>query len=77
MVPAGEPTRATIDSWASCSRPGDVVVDGGNSHYVDDQKHGARAGRPRASGSSTCGVSGGVWGLENGYALMVGGDDEP
>ncbi len=75
MVPAGEPTRATIDRLADALEPGDVVVDGGNSHYVDDQKHAAQLGE-RGIGFVDAGVSGGVWGLQNGYALMVGGSDE-
>ncbi len=55
--------------------PGDVVVDGGNSRWTDDEKH---AGELAAKGIGfvDCGVSGGVWGLENGYALMYGGDAE-
>jgi 6-phosphogluconate dehydrogenase len=75
MVPAGEPTRATIDRLADVLDRGDVVVDGGNSHYVDDQKHAAQLGE-RGIGFVDAGVSGGVWGLQNGYALMVGGSDE-
>ena len=75
MVPAGDPTRATIDRLADVLEPGDVVVDGGNSHYLDDQKHAAQLGE-RGIGFVDAGVSGGVWGLQNGYALMVGGADE-
>ncbi|GLW64653.1 6-phosphogluconate dehydrogenase [Actinomadura rubrobrunea] len=75
MVPAGEPTRDTIHRLGELLQPGDVVVDGGNSHYVDDQRHGAELAA-KGIGFVDCGVSGGVWGLENGYALMVGGEDE-
>ncbi|REE97279.1 phosphogluconate dehydrogenase (NAD(+)-dependent, decarboxylating) [Thermomonospora umbrina] len=75
MVPAGEATQHTVDSLGEILEPGDVVVDGGNSHYVDDQKHGRELGA-KGVGFIDCGVSGGVWGLENGYALMVGGDEE-
>ncbi|MEU0483008.1 phosphogluconate dehydrogenase (NAD(+)-dependent, decarboxylating) [Streptosporangium sp. NPDC006013] len=73
MVPSGEPTRATIEALGEVLAPGDLLIDGGNSHYVDDQRHGA-ALAAKGIGFVDCGVSGGVWGLENGYALMVGGD---
>ncbi|GAA4640416.1 decarboxylating 6-phosphogluconate dehydrogenase [Actinoallomurus vinaceus] len=75
MVPAGDPTRATIDRLAEALDAGDVVIDGGNSHYEDDQKHAELLAK-RGIGFVDVGVSGGVWGLQNGYALMVGGDDE-
>jgi 6-phosphogluconate dehydrogenase len=75
MVPAGEATRATIESLGEALDPGDVVVDGGNSHYADDQKHAALLAE-KGIGFADAGVSGGVWGLDNGYALMVGGEDE-
>ncbi|RFU41127.1 decarboxylating 6-phosphogluconate dehydrogenase [Actinomadura logoneensis] len=75
MVPAGGPTRETIHRLGELLSPGDVVIDGGNSHYVDDQKHGAELAE-KGIGFVDCGVSGGVWGLQNGYALMVGGSDE-
>ncbi|MFF5111284.1 phosphogluconate dehydrogenase (NAD(+)-dependent, decarboxylating) [Streptosporangium sp. NPDC000509] len=73
MVPSGEPTRATVRALGDLLSPGDTLVDGGNSHYVDDQKHGAELSA-KGIGFVDCGVSGGVWGLQNGYALMVGGD---
>jgi 6-phosphogluconate dehydrogenase len=75
MVPSGDPTRATVHSLGEILQPGDVVIDGGNSHYLDDQWHGAELAA-KGIGFVDCGVSGGVWGLQNGYALMVGGDDE-
>ena len=75
MVPAGEPTRATVDRLGELLDARDVVVDGGNSHYLDDQKHAALLAE-KGIGFVDAGVSGGVWGLQNGYALMVGGDDE-
>ncbi|MCQ4042155.1 phosphogluconate dehydrogenase (NAD(+)-dependent, decarboxylating) [Streptantibioticus rubrisoli] len=75
MVPAGEPTQATIDELAGLLSPGDVVVDGGNSRWTDDEKH-AKELAERGIGFVDCGVSGGVWGLEYGYALMYGGDPE-
>ncbi|MDT0547582.1 MULTISPECIES: phosphogluconate dehydrogenase (NAD(+)-dependent, decarboxylating) [Streptomyces] len=75
MVPAGGPTQAVIDELAGLLSPGDIVVDGGNSRWTDDEKH-AEELAARGIGFVDAGVSGGVWGLENGYALMVGGDPE-
>jgi 6-phosphogluconate dehydrogenase len=74
MVPAGGPTHETIHRLGEVLEPGDIVIDGGNSHYVDDQKHGEELGA-KGIGFVDVGVSGGVWGLQNGYALMVGGED--
>ncbi len=75
MVPAGEPTSQTIAELRGLLEAGDVVVDGGNSHYTDDIEHARQLGAHKI-GFIDAGVSGGVWGLENGYGLMVGGDDE-
>jgi 6-phosphogluconate dehydrogenase len=75
MVPSGEPTRATIKELAELLSPGDVVVDGGNSKFTDDQIHDVML-REKGIGYLDVGVSGGVWGLANGYALMVGGSKE-
>jgi 6-phosphogluconate dehydrogenase len=75
MVPAGEPTRATVHELGELLEPGDVVVDGGNSKFTDDQAHAEMLGA-KGIGYVDCGVSGGVWGLENGYALMVGGSKD-
>ncbi|MBN1095429.1 decarboxylating 6-phosphogluconate dehydrogenase [Blastococcus sp. TML/C7B] len=75
MVPSGEPTRATVKELAELLEPGDVIVDGGNSKYTDDQVHDVLC-RDKGIGYVDAGVSGGVWGLENGYALMVGGTAE-
>ncbi|BCJ71753.1 6-phosphogluconate dehydrogenase [Catellatospora sp. IY07-71] len=74
MVPAGV-TEATIDELAPLLSPGDLIIDGGNSRFSSD---GPRAGRlsTRGIGYMDVGVSGGVWGKENGYGLMVGGSDE-
>jgi 6-phosphogluconate dehydrogenase len=74
MVPAGEPTRQTIASLRDLLAAGDLVIDGGNSHYVDDQSNAAMLAA-RQIGFIDAGVSGGVWGLQNGYGLMVGGAD--
>ncbi|MBM9468971.1 decarboxylating 6-phosphogluconate dehydrogenase [Nakamurella sp. YIM 132084] len=75
MVPSGEPTRATIADLGDVLEPGDVIIDGGNSRYTDDQAHAA-ALIEKGVKFLDCGVSGGVWGLTEGYALMVGGDAE-
>ncbi|GAA4858064.1 phosphogluconate dehydrogenase (NAD(+)-dependent, decarboxylating) [Kitasatospora terrestris] len=75
MVPAGGPTQDTVDRLAELLSPGDVVVDGGNSRWTDDISH-AETLAAKGIGFVDCGVSGGVWGLENGYALMYGGDAE-
>jgi len=73
MVPAGI-TGAVVDEVASHLAAGDTVIDGGNTHYTDDI---ARAHALRASGIDyvDCGTSGGVWGLERGFCLMIGGPD--
>jgi 6-phosphogluconate dehydrogenase len=73
MVPAGAPTYQTVEALGELLSDGDVVVDGGNSRYTDDQKH-AEALAGKGIGFVDVGVSGGVWGLTEGYALMVGGD---
>jgi 6-phosphogluconate dehydrogenase len=75
MVPAGKSTQSTVDQLGELLSPGDIVIDGGNSHYVDDQRHAAELGA-KGIGFVDVGVSGGVWGLENGYALMAGGDEK-
>jgi 6-phosphogluconate dehydrogenase len=75
MVPSGEPTREAVHALGELLEPGDIVVDGGNSRYTDDQVHAEQLGA-KAIGYIDAGVSGGVWGLENGYALMVGGDPD-
>jgi 6-phosphogluconate dehydrogenase len=72
MVPAGEPTRSTVRELGGMLSEGDVIIDGGNSKYTDDQMHSKELGA-KGIGYIDAGVSGGVWGLENGYALMVGG----
>ena len=75
MVPSGEPTRATVRELGALLESGDVLVDGGNSRYTDDQEHAAMLAE-KGVGYVDAGVSGGVWGLQNGYALMVGGDTD-
>ncbi|MFJ5727115.1 phosphogluconate dehydrogenase (NAD(+)-dependent, decarboxylating) [Streptomyces paradoxus] len=75
MVPAGEATQHVIDRLADLLKPYDTVVDGGNSRWTDDEKHAEELSK-RGIGFVDAGVSGGVWGLKNGYALMVGGEKE-
>jgi 6-phosphogluconate dehydrogenase len=72
MVPAGQITESTIDELADLLGEGDLIIDGGNSKFTDD---GPRAQRlaTKGIGYMDCGVSGGIWGNQNGYALMVGG----
>src|SRR5262249_42375757 len=74
MVPAGAPTQSTVDELGALLAPGDLVIDGGNSKWTDDKKH-AEELAAKGIGFVDAGVSGGVWGLELGYALMVGGED--
>jgi 6-phosphogluconate dehydrogenase len=73
MVPAGDPTRSTVRALGELLGEGDVIVDGGNSRWTDDLA-AAEHLAPLGIGYVDCGVSGGVWGLQNGYALMYGGD---
>ena len=74
MVPSGDPTRETVRTLADLLSEGDLVVDGGNSRWTDDQANAALLAE-KGIGFVDCGVSGGVWGLKNGYALMCGGSD--
>jgi 6-phosphogluconate dehydrogenase len=75
MVPAGAPTNETIDHLATLLSPGDVVVDGGNSNYKEAAPIEGRLAE-KGIGFVDAGTSGGVWGLQNGYCLMVGGTKE-
>jgi 6-phosphogluconate dehydrogenase len=75
MVPAGPPTYETVERLGELLEPGDVVVDGGNSRYTDDIRHSEDLAGS-GIGFVDCGVSGGVWGLTEGYALMCGGAAE-
>ena len=74
MVPSGPITSETIGALAEVLDDGDLVVDGGNSRYTEDRPHAELLGR-RGIGFVDAGVSGGVWGLTEGYGLMVGGSD--
>ena len=73
MVPAGEITHKVIDQLKGLLSEGDVVIDGGNSKYTDDAAH-AESLAEKGVGFVDCGVSGGIWGLDNGYGLMCGGE---
>jgi 6-phosphogluconate dehydrogenase len=75
MVPAGEPTESTLQLLAEKLAPGDVIIDGGNSNYRETIRRAAFL-RERDLHFVDVGTSGGVWGLENGYSLMVGGEAE-
>ena len=72
MLPAGEATEATVAALAGLLAPGDAVIDGGNSFYKDDIRR-AEALRAKGLDYVDVGTSGGVWGLERGYCMMVGG----
>ncbi|MGD0565250.1 MAG: phosphogluconate dehydrogenase (NAD(+)-dependent, decarboxylating) [Roseiarcus sp.] len=75
MLPAGAPTEATIEALKPLLSPGDTVIDGGNSFWRDDIRRGA-ALRSEGLHYVDVGTSGGVWGLERGYCLMIGGNRE-
>ena len=75
MVPAGDPTERTVEALSARMQPGDIIIDGGNSHYKDDVRR-AQALKPRGIHYVDAGTSGGVWGLERGYCLMIGGPAE-
>lgn len=75
MVPSGDITDAVIGELGEKLSAGDMVIDGGNSRFTEDQKHAAFLASKDIR-FADCGVSGGVWGLQNGYGLMAGGSDE-
>jgi 6-phosphogluconate dehydrogenase len=75
MLPAGEPTEAAIDELANVCPPGDVLIDGGNGHFKDDIRR-ARELAPLGITYLDVGTSGGIFGLDRGFCLMVGGDAE-
>lgn len=75
MVPSGDITHQTIVELAEHLQPGDLVIDGGNSRYTEDGPHAKLLGDKGIS-IIDAGVSGGIWGLTEGYGLMVGGSDE-
>ena len=73
MVPHGAPTRDTVAELAELLDKGDLVIDGGNSKFTEDFEN-EKLLKAKGIGYLDCGVSGGIWGLDNGYGLMVGGD---
>ncbi|HYI37330.1 MAG TPA: decarboxylating 6-phosphogluconate dehydrogenase [Thermoleophilaceae bacterium] len=75
MVPAGDPTQETVDALADLLDEGDAIIDGGNSRWTDDKAR-AEALAEKGIEYADVGTSGGVWGLEVGYCMMVGGTDE-
>jgi len=72
MVPAGEPTEQMVGELATRLQAGDTIIDGGNTHYKDDVRR-ARTLEPRGIHYVDVGTSGGLWGLDRGYSLMIGG----
>lgn len=75
MLPAGEITEATVAELGTLLAPGDTIIDGGNAFFQDDVRR-AREMKAKGIHYLDCGTSGGVWGLERGYCLMIGGDKE-
>jgi 6-phosphogluconate dehydrogenase len=75
MLPAGEPTEAQVTGLARLLSPGDILIDGGNGYYKDDVRRAAELA-PRGIRYLDAGVSGGIWGLKEGYCTMVGGERE-
>ena len=75
MVPHGQPTDDVINELEKHLGEGDLIIEGGNSRFSEDIRHAAQLA-PKGIGYLDCGVSGGVWGLQNGYGLMVGGDEK-
>jgi 6-phosphogluconate dehydrogenase len=75
MVPAGSPTQSVVDELANLLESGDTIIDGGNSYYRDDIAHSQQLAGKGISFIDV-GTSGGVWGLERGYSLMIGGPNE-
>jgi len=73
MVPSGEPTESTINAIAAELSPGDIIIDGGNSYYKDSMRRAATLAE-KGLLFLDAGTSGGIWGLKEGYCLMVGGD---
>ena len=76
MVPAGNPTESTVQTLAAAMESGDTIIDGGNSFYKDDIRRAAEL-RKRGIHYMDAGTSGGVWGVERGYCLMIGSEPEP
>jgi 6-phosphogluconate dehydrogenase len=75
MLPHGEPTNSTIEKLLEMSVTGDLIIDGGNSHYLDTIQNSLKC-EAKGVRFADCGVSGGIWGLQIGYNLMIGGDED-
>ncbi len=75
MVPAGAPTEETVKALAERMEPGDIIIDGGNSYYKDDVRR-AKELKEKGLHYIDVGTSGGVWGIERGYCMMIGGEEE-
>jgi len=76
MLPAGDVTEAAVEELAGLLEAGDCVIDGGNTMFKDDVRRGRKL-KQKGIHYVDCGTSGGVWGLERGYCLMIGGEPEP
>ncbi len=75
MVPAGDPTEQTVQTLADAMEPGDIIIDGGNSYYKDDVRR-AKLLAKKGVHYVDVGTSGGIWGADRGYCLMIGGEDD-
>ncbi len=75
MVPAGGPTESTVEELSKLFSKGDIIIDGGNSFYKDDVRRAASI-HPKGIHYVDVGTSGGVWGIDRGYCMMIGGPDE-
>jgi 6-phosphogluconate dehydrogenase len=75
MVPAGGPTEATVQKLAQHLQPGDAIIDGGNSYFKDDVRRSTEL-KPKGIHYIDVGTSGGVWGIDRGYCMMIGGPNE-
>jgi 6-phosphogluconate dehydrogenase len=74
MIPAGDPVEQMLATLGTLLQPGDIIIDGGNSNFNDSARRAAEVAK-REMHYVDAGTSGGIWGLENGYCLMVGGDE--
>ena len=75
MIPAGKVTEDTIQKLSTLLEPGDTIIDGGNSNYKESVRHAAML-EPNGVEFVDCGTSGGIWGITEGYSLMIGGKRE-
>ncbi|MET3713478.1 6-phosphogluconate dehydrogenase [Sphingomonas trueperi] len=75
MLPAGEPTESTVEALMAAAEPGDIIIDGGNSFYKDDIRR-AKVAAERQLHYVDVGTSGGVWGLQRGFCMMIGGEKD-